>query len=258
VSLVYLSHGPRRYDRRPIAVAPRHAWEFQAVVKGRIQPLINGVRTEPAARRLWVFPPGSTHGWSSPDRSPARVAVAHFDQAPPALVEAIGALPLASVPLTQRQAITLEREVTLLADDYRRPTRASELRFDRLRLDLSLLVLGRADIDRPLHDENTRVVSRALGWYAARMADRPTVDDVAEAVGRSSSQLRRVFAATGSPPPLAVMRRLQAERAQSLLRHTDLSLPDIAEACGYGGPSAFSRGFRAVAGKPPSSLRLQP
>jgi len=250
LTLIYLNHGRRHYDRHPVPPYPRQAWEFQAVTHGRIQPVIPGVETASSARRLWVFPPGSTHGWTGPSGRSARVAVAHFDHVPPALAEAVGHYPLTTLPLAAARAGRFERDAARLARDFRRPTRNSLLRFDRLLIDLALLVLERCTIERPVHDESHRVVSRALGWYAARMAERPTVDDVAEAVGLSSSQLRRVFAATGADAPLAVMRRMQADRAGALLRHSDLPLDEVASTCGYGGPPSFSRGFRAITGTP--------
>lgn len=259
MAMVYLSHGVRRYDVKPIPPDPRRAWEFEAVVSGSIQPVIPGARTSASPRRLWVFPPGSPHGWTGPGGREARIVVAHFNRVPDELAAIAADAPMTTVAIDAAEARRLERAVVALAASRRRPTIASTLRAERLLLDLTLLVIDRLGVDRPVRDANARIVNQALGWYAAHMSDRPTVDDMAREVGCSSSQLRRIFAAAGSVPPLAAMRRLQAERADGLLRHGDLSLGEIARSCGYGSPSAFSRGFRAVRGRPPSSVqRLSP
>ena len=64
------------------------------------------------------------------------------------------------------------------------------------------------------------------------------------------------LAATGSTPGAAILHR-QLETARSLLARSELSLTMIADHCGFGGSSDFSRRFRAVQGVTPTDYRKQ-
>jgi hypothetical protein len=61
--LIYLGTGERRYGDNPLALQSRRAWEFQAVLKGKIGlSLPDGVQPM-RAHSLWISPPGHAHGW---------------------------------------------------------------------------------------------------------------------------------------------------------------------------------------------------
>lgn len=255
--LVYLAHGPRDYRHQPVRGTERGRWEFQAVLRGHAGPTFtDGLPPRAVGRRLWAFGPRCAHGWGSPEPG-CEVAVAHFDQVPTALSDAVAPDGYASVGLTDADAERVALLLNGLADDYRRPTALSALRSDHAVLELSLLLLrDRPAAPLPGGDEQARrKVAQALAWYAEHLTERPTVEQVAEGVFVSPSHLRRLFAQAGQGSPLAAMHALQLARARDLLRQRELTLAEVAAASGFSAPSVFSRSFRAATSESPRAWR---
>lgn len=85
-------------------------------------------------------------------------------------------------------------------------------------------------------------------WPLARMA---------QLGGMSERTLaRRMQGATGLSPK-AWLTSARVARACDLLERSDLTLPDVAEACGFGSPETFRREFRRVKALSPSSFRAR-
>jgi len=248
--LGYLNHGPRDYHSRGVHATARGMWEFQAVVAGRCGPFTT--RPEDAklrSRWLWVFAPGTVHGWTSEPGKPCRIVVAHFDTVPSALRDA-GTL---ERPLSKGDARRVERIVTALDSDYLQPTRLSPIRYDRAMLELTLIAL--ADRDERPDAYAAQKTRQALAWFVEQMDSRPTVESVAEAVGVSSAHLRRLFRDSGAATPLQEFKRLQLDRAKQLLGTTTLGVSQVAEASGFGSASDFSRTFARHVGRAPAAWR---
>jgi LacI family transcriptional regulator len=70
------------------------------------------------------------------------------------------------------------------------------------------------------------------------------VDEVAAAAGVSRRLLERRFAAHLRASPAEYLRRARLERAKVLLTETDRSIPDVAEAAGFGSPEYLAQAFR--------------
>jgi len=82
-----------------------------------------------------------------------------------------------------------------------------------------------------------------------------TLAQMAAAVHLSVYHFARQFkAATGMPPHQYVVTR-RVERAQQLLRKSDLSLVDIAASAGFSDQSPFSTHFKRVVGVTPRQFR---
>ena len=67
---------------------------------------------------------------------------------------------------------------------------------------------------------------------------------LAELSGVSPRQVERLFRAQLKETPSAYYLRLRLERARQLLRQTDMSVMEIAMACGYASASCLSRAYR--------------
>lgn len=228
----------------------RGGWEFQAVVAGRCAPIDRIDQAPPLrGRRLWVFPPGDLHGWVGEPGKPCRIAVAHFD----GVLEPLQQHGRIEVALSAAEARRVEKLILQLIPDYRRPTTLTPLRVQRVLIELTLLALS-GTTERP-HDFASTKVNQAMAWFTEHMDSGPSVPEIARAVHVSPSHLRRLFAEAGADAPLTEMRRLQHQRAEHLLRHTDLPLHQAAEACGFHSASDFSRVFRKATGHPPSKWR---
>ena len=90
-----------------------------------------------------------------------------------------------------------------------------------------------------------------------RHIDNPlTMEDLAEAAGYSRRHLERLFRDAVGKTPGEFYRGLRLDRARNLLITTDLTLMEVALACGFPSVSHFSKSFRATFGMAPTKLRL--
>ncbi len=82
-----------------------------------------------------------------------------------------------------------------------------------------------------------------------------TMADLADRIGLSTRQVERVFAQNGFLPPLKYYVRLRLNRAHQLLEQTQMSLIEIAMACGFENQSSFSKNYKRVFGVSPIARR---
>ena len=97
-------------------------------------------------------------------------------------------------------------------------------------------------------------VSEAAALIAAGIAARVRVQDLADRLSVSVSQIERDFLDVFGAPPTRYVARVRLETAMDLLRGGE-SIAAIALACGYSDQSAFTRRFQAAAGVTPSEYR---
>jgi AraC-like DNA-binding protein len=92
--------------------------------------------------------------------------------------------------------------------------------------------------------------------YVHENIARPTgIADVAAHLGISPSRLRAIFRREVGTSLGRFMLRERANRAVALLGRTDMSVADIAAACGYESARSFCRAFRTQKGKTPTEFR---
>lgn len=88
-----------------------------------------------------------------------------------------------------------------------------------------------------------------------RHIDDPlSMDDLAAAAGYSRRHLERLFREAVGQTPGDFYRGLRLDRGRNLLSTTDLTLMEVAVACGFSTVSHFSKSFRARFGTAPSKL----
>lgn len=83
----------------------------------------------------------------------------------------------------------------------------------------------------------------------------PSLAALAQASCLSRFHLLRLFKAVFGASPMAYAERCRMERAQGLLRHTPLSVAEVAGRLGYESQSAFAKAFRRHAGVTPRFFR---
>jgi AraC family carnitine catabolism transcriptional activator len=89
-----------------------------------------------------------------------------------------------------------------------------------------------------------------------RHIDAPlSMDELAEAAGYSRRHLERLFRDATGKTPGEFYRGLRLDRGRNLLATTDLTLLEVATACGFETTSHFSKSFRARFGVPPTRLK---
>ncbi|NSC19918.1 helix-turn-helix transcriptional regulator [Streptomyces albus subsp. chlorinus] len=102
--------------------------------------------------------------------------------------------------------------------------------------------------------EDSRVRA-AIALMHDRLAEPLTLSDIADGVYLSVFHLVRVFSQATGETPHRFLTRLRIEKAQRLLRETDLTVTQIAPLCGFASPQSLSTAFLRHTGVRPSAYR---
>lgn len=102
------------------------------------------------------------------------------------------------------------------------------------------------------HDET---VLRAQQWLQDNLASPLSITELASELGISQRTLNRRFHQATGTGPQAYLQKLRIGAARDLLRHSNLSVSEIAWQVGLQDISHFSRLFRAHAGVSPARYR---
>jgi len=81
------------------------------------------------------------------------------------------------------------------------------------------------------------------------------LDGLAAAAGLSKYHFLRLFKATYGLTPAEYVSQRRIERAQDLLRATNLTVTEVCHAVGFSSLGSFSSRFRAVVGESPSEFQ---
>jgi AraC-like DNA-binding protein len=108
----------------------------------------------------------------------------------------------------------------------------------------------------------TRVPADLLGHLRAardlidrRYADKLDLDRLARRAGVSKYHFLRCFAASYGLTPSQYLSRRRIERAQDLLRATNLTVSEVCRLVGYDSLGSFSSRFSALVGQSPSAYQ---
>ena len=104
---------------------------------------------------------------------------------------------------------------------------------------------------------NNQIVVRALNFIRAQTTRPLQVDDVAAHAGTSRRVLERRFTEILGRTPADEIRRVHLDEAKKLLRETTLSIPEVAEAAGFGSPEYMSHVFRTQLKRTPRDYRAR-
>lgn len=88
-------------------------------------------------------------------------------------------------------------------------------------------------------------LSQVIQMMEANIEDPMSPADLAEAVGMSTRQLERLFRRYLNRSPKRYYMELRLQKARNLLMQTDMSVINVALACGFASPSHFSKCYRA-------------
>jgi len=253
--LIYLGTGERRYGDNPMAFQRRRAWEFQAVLKGKIGlSLPEGVQPM-QARRLWISPPGHTHGWMGEKGRAAEVAVFHFPSAPELLSRLLNPMGFLEIALNRR-GIQQIRELARKVESYwNRPAPGMMICYEHALMSLSLIACEVSQPEDAGQSYQQSRVNAAILWYAKQMEENPAFPEMARAAGVSTAHLRRLFHQVLHASPNQIMNQMRFQRAMQLMSDPAMKLESVSDRCGFGSASAFSRAFKSQFGSSPQSWR---
>lgn len=124
-------------------------------------------------------------------------------------------------------------------------------------------VIGLAGISSDIHapatqDKGYLALSKGIAFIQENISSELRVDSIAElcklSVYQFEQRMKRVFQITAGQ----FINKTRIETARQMLEQPELSLVDIALACGYSDQSAFTRQFKATTGITPSDYRKSP
>jgi LacI family transcriptional regulator len=99
------------------------------------------------------------------------------------------------------------------------------------------------------------IVERAMAWIAEHIGRRLTLNGIARATACSRQMLEQRFQAALGRTVMQEVRRARVDVARRLLSTTELSLPLVAEQCGFSSAALLSVAFRRETGTPPGAYR---
>ena len=100
-------------------------------------------------------------------------------------------------------------------------------------------------------------VGEALSHLERKIRGEVNLDELASIAHMSRRSFLRVFRSATGTSPLAWLIERRIQHACNLLRHTDLSVTEIAFEVGFNDSNYFTRQFRKVTGQAPREYRLK-
>lgn len=98
---------------------------------------------------------------------------------------------------------------------------------------------------------------RARDLADKRYSEQLDLDELARAAGVSKYHFLRCFAATYGKTPALYLAERRIERAQDLLRATNLTVTEVCDLVGYSSLGSFSSKFRQLVGVTPSAYQAK-
>ncbi len=117
-------------------------------------------------------------------------------------------------------------------------------------MNMCLLTGRRSEADEQITSLAARLGTRheklieAVAFLEARIEDPFDLDACAAQLRLSRRQIERLFNRYLGVTPVRYMNDLRLQRGRALLAETDMSVTDVAIACGYASTSHFSKSFR--------------
>lgn len=96
---------------------------------------------------------------------------------------------------------------------------------------------------------------RARDHADRNFAEPLDLQELAAVAGISKYHFQRLFVATYGRSPAAYLSERRVERAQDLLRSTNLTVTEVCHAVGFSSLGSFSSRFRQLVGEPPSAFQ---
>jgi AraC family transcriptional activator of mtrCDE len=147
-----------------------------------------------------------------------------------------------------------------LLEEERHPATASSVMISALMSEALILLFRRlrSDPEWPLPWlaalEDPRL-AHAINLMLEHPEQDHSVESLAEATSMSRTAFAEAFRAHYGQGPMSYLREHRLRRAGSLLRHTDLTVDEVAARVGYASRSQFSRAFSGRFGVTPTAYR---
>lgn len=95
-------------------------------------------------------------------------------------------------------------------------------------------------------------VQAVLALLGESIDNKPSIEELADAVNLSASHLRRVFKAETGVPLNRYVKSLRLQKSKELIEHTFLNMKQVMFTVGVKDKSQFSRDFKRLTGFTPT------
>lgn len=233
-------------------------YEIEWIVKGSTRHEINGeVRTEPAGT-VFSLSPSDFHRYEFIDRPTIHIINIDYKTAPKAIQHILGKV---EFPLVGHMS---DEELNEVEDHFRELYKlVNESEGDFLSdsiIGYTLIILSKifkcSEIKAPVSSNGGYFhIRRAMEYIDKHYSCHLSLDSVAKAVAVSSCHLSKLFRKTCGLSFVEYLTEYRVGKAQELLLESNKSVSEIADSCGFGSFSAFSRSFKKISGCSPVEYR---
>ncbi|UTW54132.1 helix-turn-helix domain-containing protein [Kordiimonas sp. SCSIO 12610] len=253
-------------DNRPHRL---HFYEIIFITEGEGQVNLNGETYTVMSGRVLVFRPYSIRSWSARNLDGVCLAF-ESDFLPPYIydgrdVDETQVFSLLNKPVylkpDQELFDTLCQRLKVLARDVDK----QELLIDELLrsgaseilLQLERYIASSIGDDRTFSQSQNPIVSKFIKAVETNFRSQHQVQFYAREIAVSERHLNHLLNETLGLSASVYIRRRLVEEAKRLLRHSDMSLGQMAYDLGYADSAHFSKSFKRVSGLTPSRFRQQ-
>ncbi|WP_432449742.1 GlxA family transcriptional regulator [Aliiroseovarius marinus] len=124
-------------------------------------------------------------------------------------------------------------------------------------LNMCLHTVQRSEEDRQQRSTSASIgvrnekLVRIISYFEEHLEDAVNLDEITDELGVSRRQMERLFRSHLDTTPKKYLQDLRLQRGRILLAETDMSVVDVAIACGYDSAPYFSKRFREAFGMSP-------
>lgn len=256
----YFASGYRNYSTFPDPMSKRLNWEFFIVTEGKCTRIKAGHDHETVAREntLWVIAPHQEYHWTG-GNTPCYRTVFHFAYVPDIVRQYVGEDGKIVKKLTKDEATRIQALAESIRQIYFNPTEMLQLHSMRVLAELSIIALSDFNFNKQvrLDDIELTRVQKAEAWFRENLKKRPTIDQIADQVGVSSSQMRRYFKKIYGRSPLDTFKKIRLYESMRMLSDTDWTIDQIARESGFASTVDFHRSFKSEVDTTPHKWRRQ-
>jgi AraC-like DNA-binding protein len=104
-------------------------------------------------------------------------------------------------------------------------------------------------------DPHNRIIAEAYGYIDENFSSSCTLSEIAECVHVSPNYLHTLFKSVTGQTPLEYVTQRRINKAKRLIMAGELTLLEVALACGFCSQSHFNKVFREHTGQTPATYR---
>jgi transcriptional regulator GlxA family with amidase domain len=121
-------------------------------------------------------------------------------------------------------------------------------------VDITQNAKQRSSIARAISSRNGKLLLVMRAMYD-NLEEPLSMAELAQASGLSRRQIERLFITYLAETPANVYKNIRLDRARALFAETDMSVAEVAAACGFSSADLLSRNYKARFGETPQGLR---